>query len=183
MKWHNQNLIKFIFRLDNRFEFLEFFYFLFQLFGVYSFFKSCAICVLCQLCHIFLFYRDVNILHWDLFCYIYDIKVKGHLDSLCMCVKYSILIKKKVSVNKRIQQTLYQMMLDFLIFINYTVLIYKISFSIKLLILSLLSVIFGHVKTIVQYMYCYWGKNWSGLKNYIDCENMCTLKYIFMFKL
>lgn len=74
--------------------------------------------------------------------------------------------KKKVSVNKRIQRTLYQMMLDFLIFINYTVLIYKISFSIKLLILSLLSVIFGHVKTIVQYMYCYWGTNWSGLKNY-----------------
>lgn len=63
--------------------------------------------------------------------------------------------KKKVSVNKRIQRTLYQMMLDFLIFINYTVLIYKISFSIKLLILSHLSVIFGHVKTIVQYMYCY----------------------------
>lgn len=63
--------------------------------------------------------------------------------------------KKKVSVNKRIQRTLYQMLLDFLIFINYTVLIYKISFSIKLLILSLLSVIFGHVKTIMQYMYCY----------------------------
>lgn len=51
MKWHNQNIFKFIFRLDNRFEFLEFLYFSFQLFGVYSFlnhmpyvyYVSCAI--------------------------------------------------------------------------------------------------------------------------------------------
>lgn len=51
MKWHNQNIFKFIFHLDNRFEFLEFLYFLFQLFGVYSFlnhvpyvyYVSCAI--------------------------------------------------------------------------------------------------------------------------------------------
>lgn len=34
-------------------------------------------------------------------------------------------------------------------------------------------------------MYCDWGINWFGLKNYIDCENMCILKYryFFMFKL